>query len=89
MLCNKLQILNAQEHNEQKYLFKVGVAPYGLGAREVEDANDKDDDDEDLASRHTCHPDHCLIPSPALRGMPGTWSHPWRPLYLETSSVLL
>ena len=76
-------------HNEQKYLFKVGVAPYGLGACEIEDANDEDDDDEDLASRHACHPDHCLIPSPALPGMPGTWSHPWRPLYLETSSVLL
>ena len=32
-----------------KYLLKVGVAPYGLGASDTED----DDDDEDLGSRDT------------------------------------
>ena len=32
-----------------KYLLKVCVAPYGLGASDAED----DDDDEDLGSRDT------------------------------------
>ena len=48
-----------------KYLLKVGVAPYGLGASDAED----DDDDEDIGSRDTCHPDHCRIPSPALASL--------------------
>ena len=53
------------------YLLKVGVAPDGPGASDVEYADDDDDDDgdEDLVSRDTCHPDHLRMPSPGLASL--------------------
>ena len=46
----------ALKHKEKHYLLEVGVAPDGPGASYVEEAGDGDDD-EDLVSLHTCHPD--------------------------------